>query len=165
MANPTGKSETMLSAVLKDHAQARYGSLGGLIEQLGIEYSTLSRWGHGQTDPSEGSLRRLAKETGKPEEDLERLAGMTVEKACELVLRDDPVEQDLRERFTGIVQDRGESVPVAAYAVFITGDTATRAALVGILEEHPDDIPASLNVETLRFALDVADSSILSQRD
>jgi phosphotransferase system glucose/maltose/N-acetylglucosamine-specific IIC component len=93
---------------------------------------------------------------GRDAAELTGLAAINVKEACDIVLETskntDPVEQVLKERFLGVVAEKGSVIPGAAYAIYLTSDLDSRQKLVSLLEGG--EMPPVMPVEAMQFVLD-----------
>jgi transcriptional regulator with XRE-family HTH domain len=130
---PRLKSESMFSALLRDHARATDGSQRAFAARIGINNTSFSRWTGGSGSvPTGEELTRISEEIGKPVEVLEKLAGITLDKACDLIVTkpeqdgSSEIEQSIKEGVVNLLQEGGESLPLPAYIIFLPGPEPTQ---------------------------------------
>jgi hypothetical protein len=148
---------SLLQAALLD----RVNQAGGqevYAQRVGVARKSVTAWVRHSVNPvarldtREKVTADLALET----DEVSVLAGVTVRDACDIILEvqaaEDRLEQDLRKRFLGLANTHGESIPAAAYAIYLTGTQENRLKLVTLLEEGP--MPPPMPVDFMNFVLE-----------
>ena len=86
------------------------------------------------------------------------LGEVSIREACDIVLAakaaEDPVEQELQDRFFSLMVEHGTAIPPAAFLIYLTGDQANRERLVSLLEDQGVAGTAP-TPESLQSALDM----------
>lgn len=162
------QSESLLSALVTDHARRQDGSKERFAERVSLSRQRLSNLAAGAA-LNASELDKLSKDLGMPRAALERLGDISVVETCQSILSGgaptgntsgveaDPEAQVITQRFINIISDREESMPSAAYIIFLTGDIRTKSTLVDLLEQHGEAFPPATPVATIELILNLSD--------
>lgn len=134
----------MLQALMEHDMEQRRESDSAFARRTGLSRTTVSAVLTGRTNPARNATTRqkLAEGLGLDgEDDVRALSGLSVGKACDILLRDrnlpDPQEEELASRFYRLMYERGSSIQASAFIIYLTGDQEHRESMIATLEEQP----------------------------
>ena len=83
---PDQKSESLFSAVIRDHAKSNHGSQSKFATHIGIHPSEVSWIVTGSIEPNEKKIEVIAKDMGLAPETLQSLSRVSVADTMKIVL-------------------------------------------------------------------------------